>query len=142
MAWQTGGDALLEAKLVPIGDGIEFAAYLKLLADEIERGVTVVERAPAQIGPALDMGGSMMCLCLLSPARLAAAQTRHRLLSTLTSRQWEILAELMKGHTAKGIATMLGIHPRTVEAHVHHIHKKAGTHRTIELMEIAFSQLD
>ncbi|HEV7246765.1 MAG TPA: helix-turn-helix transcriptional regulator [Shinella sp.] len=142
MDWQTKETSLLETTPILVGDAVELAAHFRQLANEIEQGIRVVEGAPSQLGPPLQLNGRIVCLCIMSQARVAAARTSDGLLARLTSRQREILLALMNGHTAKAIATMLGIHPRTVETHVHHIHKKAGTHRTVELMEIAFSQLD
>lgn len=142
MDWQAVETSLFETTPILIGDAVELAAHFRQLAHDIELGIRIVEGAPSQLGPPLQLNGRILCLCLMSQARIAAARTSDNLLSRLTSRQREILVELMNGHSAKAIATMLGIHPRTVEAHVHHIHKKAGTHRTVELMEIAFSQLD
>ncbi len=55
----------------------------------------------------------------------------------LTSREQEILRLVAEGRTAKEIARSLFISPRTVENHKNIILKKAGLHRTSDLIKYA-----
>ena len=60
----------------------------------------------------------------------------HRLkqaLVSLSPREREVLAELIRGHYNKNIADHLGITPRTVEFHRAHIFEKMGVSSAVEL---------
>lgn len=72
---------------------------------------------------------------------MTAAQVSNNILSNLSRRQREIVMELAEGHSAKTIGEHLGIHPRTVEAHIHRIYQKTGTHGIAQLMEVVFARL-
>jgi DNA-binding CsgD family transcriptional regulator len=142
MTWQTVIFPGLENTRPVIHSAGDMATLLRRLADEIEKAGVKLEGKPGQLGPTLEWNGQTLCLCLVPGARVAAAEAGALLLSGLTERQREIVKELMTGVSAKAIARVLGIHSRTVEAHIHNIHRKTGTVGTIQLMEIVFSQLD
>jgi DNA-binding NarL/FixJ family response regulator len=83
-----------------IGDVPEFVEALHRLAD----GGSVIE-------PALV-------------AELVSAPTRNDPLAVLSAREREVLALLAEGRTDRGIAKLLFITPKTVEAHVRSIFSK------------------
>ncbi len=58
-------------------------------------------------------------------------------LSRLTSRQREVLQLIAEGHSAKEIAALLNISPRTAEAHRAHILAALELHSTAELVQFA-----
>ena len=127
---------------VSIVDGArKIAELLRSIEQELENTANDTVSIPSQIGPFFDINGSTLCLCIVAQSRMVSAQTSNDLLSGLSRRQHEILIQLTKGHSAKIIADHLGIHPRTVEAHIHRIHQKTGTHGTAQLMEIVYAQL-
>lgn len=59
---------------------------------------------------------------------------------TLTSRERDVLAELVRGYSSKEIARQLGIVPRTVEFHRANLLKKAGARSTIDLIRIVLGE--
>jgi two-component system response regulator DctR len=61
-------------------------------------------------------------------------QGMSRHLKTLTIREREVLNVLLKGGTSKQVARQLGISPRTVETHRHHLLRKFGVDSFRELM--------
>lgn len=61
------------------------------------------------------------------------AQLVRQALATLSSREREVLDELIRGHYNKNIADHLGITPRTVEFHRANIFEKMGVVSAIDL---------
>ncbi|HEX9757503.1 MAG TPA: response regulator transcription factor [Nitrospiria bacterium] len=57
--------------------------------------------------------------------------------SQLTARQREVLQLLVEGHTAKAIASLLNISPRTVEFHKNQIMEDLKLHNKAELIQYA-----
>jgi two-component system response regulator NreC len=58
-------------------------------------------------------------------------------LGSLTPREIEVLRLLALGHTNVEIAEILGIAPRTVEAHREHVLQKLGARTRAQLVRIA-----
>lgn len=58
----------------------------------------------------------------------------------LTSRQREILQLLAEGHSAKEVASRLGISPRTVEFHKYQMMESLQVHNSAELIHFAIKQ--
>lgn len=56
----------------------------------------------------------------------------RRRIATLTEREGDILSRLCEGTGTAGIAASLGISPRTVETHVHHLLTKLGVRSRLE----------
>jgi DNA-binding CsgD family transcriptional regulator len=56
----------------------------------------------------------------------------------LTPKERVVLAQVVKGATAKESARVLGISPRTVEFHRANIMRKLGAHTTAELFSRVF----
>lgn len=54
----------------------------------------------------------------------------------LTSREKECLSLIAQGYTAKNVARMLQISPRTVETHLAHIKDKHGLHSKNQIVEL------
>ena len=52
---------------------------------------------------------------------------------SLSSRELEVLGLLVEGHSAKEIARILGIGPRTVESHVEHLRTKTRSRNSVHL---------
>ena len=71
--------------------------------------------------------------------RLQTAQEKaelHRLLSSLTPRESEVLDRIAQGFTTKQIAEGLGLSPRTVESHRAAIGAKLGTTSQAEMTRV------
>ena len=73
---------------------------------------------------------------LLSSYREGQSQSGDSL-SRLTSRQREVLQLIAEGRSAKEIAALLNISPRTAEAHKAHILESLGLGSTAELVQYA-----
>jgi FixJ family two-component response regulator len=70
-----------------------------------------------------------------------AARTRQTAVrarfDTLSERELEVLAHVVRGRMNKEIAATLGIHERTVKLHRTAITTKAGVHSVAELTTLA-----
>lgn len=64
------------------------------------------------------------------------ADAARRCLERLTSREHEVLDNLVGGRSNKETGAKLGISPRTVEFHRAHIMEKMGTNRLPELVRL------
>ena len=62
-------------------------------------------------------------------------------LSSLTSREREVLGHILSGLTSKAIARELGVSPRTVEAHRKNLLQKLGI-ATVRLLMLRFTSLE
>ena len=60
--------------------------------------------------------------------------------ASLTARQREILQQLAEGRSAKEIAAILGISPRTVEFHKYQLMESLNLHSSAELIHFAIKQ--
>ena len=58
-------------------------------------------------------------------------------MATMTPRQREILQLLAEGKSAKEIASVLGISPRTVEDHKYRLMESLGIENSAELVHFA-----
>jgi FixJ family two-component response regulator len=63
-------------------------------------------------------------------------QESAAVLSSLTPRETEVLAQVSRGLPAKEISVLLGISPRTVEVHKARIMEKVGARNVAELVRI------
>jgi DNA-binding NarL/FixJ family response regulator/class 3 adenylate cyclase len=107
---------------------VDVAYAMKLLTEAAERvGYLLKDRivdAP-ELAAALRRiaaGGSVVDPALV--AELVSAPAAKDPLSELTSREREVLALLAEGRTDRGIAKLLYVTPKTVEAHVRSIFRK------------------
>ena len=57
-------------------------------------------------------------------------------LATLTPREREVLDLVVAGSTTKEVAAQLGIQPRTVEIHRHHVIQKMGVRSAVDLVRL------
>ena len=60
--------------------------------------------------------------------------------SHLTDRELEILNLVVRGMSAKEIAQVLSIAPKTVERHIDHVRMKTRTRNRIHMVAHAFQQ--
>jgi len=60
-------------------------------------------------------------------------------LASLTARERDVVAGLVKGHPNKTIAYDLGISPRTIEIHRANLMRKLGANSLSEVLQIAFA---
>jgi FixJ family two-component response regulator len=58
----------------------------------------------------------------------------------LTSREREVLAELIAGASNKEAGRRLGVSPRTIEVHRAHIMEKLGARNAADLVRIALGE--
>lgn len=85
-------------------------------------------------------GGQFVSETLRTPAlteRLDPAKRHVKNTLELTLRQREVLQLLAEGKSAKEIAAVLKISPRTAEAHKYKIMDEVGVHTTAELVQHA-----
>lgn len=140
-SWQISPTGTISNHIDITIDTKRISEFLRKIAYDLENEGKSEVHIPSQIGQSLEINGSTICLCILDHSRVAAARVSNNLLSALSRRQHEILMKLVEGHSAKTIAEHLGIHPRTVEAHIYRIYQKTGTHGIAQLMEVFFAQL-
>jgi DNA-binding NarL/FixJ family response regulator len=57
--------------------------------------------------------------------------------SELSPREFEVLRQLVQGHSIKDIALSMGIHPKTVSNHQSVIRQKLGADSALQLLSIA-----
>jgi DNA-binding NarL/FixJ family response regulator len=58
----------------------------------------------------------------------------------LTAREREVLRLLAEGNTAKEIALLLKLSPKTVESHKFNLMRKLNVHNTAQLITIALQE--
>jgi DNA-binding NarL/FixJ family response regulator len=58
----------------------------------------------------------------------------------LTAREREVLRLLAQGNTAKEIALLLKLSPKTVESHKFNLMRKLNVHNTAQLITIALQE--
>lgn len=58
----------------------------------------------------------------------------------LTAREREVLRLLAEGNTAKKIAILLELSPKTVESHKFNLMRKLNVHNTAQLITIALQE--
>ena len=107
---------------------VDVAYAMKLVSEESQRvGYLLKDRIAdvPELAAALQRiadGGSVVDPSLV--AELVAAPAGQDPLGELTAREREVLALLAEGRTDRGIAQLLYITPKTVEAHVRGIFRK------------------
>jgi FixJ family two-component response regulator len=70
---------------------------------------------------------------------IALREAAATILSTLTTRQQQIMQLVIDGHPSKNIAADLGISQRTVENHRAAIMKKTGSHSLVALARLVLT---
>ena len=63
-----------------------------------------------------------------------------RVVELLTTRERQVLAQVIAGASNKVAGRHLGISPRTIEVHRAHIMEKLGARNTADLVRIALDQ--
>jgi DNA-binding NarL/FixJ family response regulator len=117
-----------EVAVLVLSQYVDLAYAMKLLAEKPERvGYLLKDRIGdvAEFVEALRRiadGGSVIEPALV--AELLSAPTKDDPLAVLSSREREVLALLAEGRTDRGIAELLFVTPKTVEAHVRSIFGK------------------
>lgn len=101
-------------------------------SDELEQAIRAVLAGNFYVTPfiAKDIIASL----------LAPPSTERQTGEDLTARQREVLQLLAEGHSAKEIAGILKISPRTVEFHKSQIMDQLNLHTTAELIKYAFTR--
>lgn len=151
---------------MPHLNGIDALGLLKKDNPQLKVVVLTMHQEPAYARRALEAGASGFVLKHSAPAELLAAiraaldgktyispavagdllhAMRHGtdeadLAGCLTSRQREILQLLAEGRSAKEIAGVLGISPRTVEFHKYQMMESLHLQSSAELIHYAIKQ--
>lgn len=121
-------------------------AYARRALDAGASGFVLKHSAPAElvnaIRAALD-GNTYLTPALAREVLRAFRQGRDATenpATRLTSRQREILQLLAEGHSAKEVASRLGISSRTVEFHKYQMMESLHVHNSAELIHFAIKQ--
>jgi DNA-binding NarL/FixJ family response regulator len=123
LADRADGDVVLRALRLGARGYVTKAEGLRDLSTSIRR-VVGGERVMA---PGLEQGA------MAALGRLARrAREGEEAAAGLTPRERQVLGLLGEGHTMQRIATLLGISPRTVEAHVAKIYRKLGVRTRVQ----------
>jgi DNA-binding NarL/FixJ family response regulator len=118
-------------------------AYARRAFEAGAAGFVVKHSAPAELVMAVQ--AALKGQTFISPALAdrVLRQVRHALrdgkdaAQSLTRRQREILRLLAEGHSAKEIAALLAISPRTVEFHKYQMMETLELHTSAELIHFA-----
>jgi DNA-binding NarL/FixJ family response regulator len=98
-------------------------------ADELVTAIQEAIRGRVYVTPLV--AGNVMHQLMQEP------QAPEKLSSALTQRQREVLQLVAEGRSAKEIAEILKVSPRTVEFHKYRIMEALGMHTTAELTQYA-----
>lgn len=98
-------------------------------ADELVTAIQEALRGRVYVTPLV--AGDVMHQLMHEP------QTQEKLSAELTQRQREVLQLVAEGRSAKEIADILKVSPRTVEFHKYRIMEVLGMHTTAELTQYA-----
>ncbi|MEO5925281.1 MAG: response regulator transcription factor [Bryobacteraceae bacterium] len=82
-------------------------------------------------------GETYMSEALRNPAREESLLTGGKALADITNRQREVLQLFAEGKSAKEVAALLGISPRTAETHKYKLMDELGVKTTAELVQYA-----
>jgi DNA-binding NarL/FixJ family response regulator len=144
-----GIDAVRKLRELGIGAKIVFltmhpdVVYATRALEAGASGYVLKHSAPDELISAIHealSGGRFVSKSLRNPAldELLHPSRRHvKTTVELTARQREVLQLLAEGKSAKEIATVLGISPRTVETHKYNIMDDLGVKTTAELVQHA-----
>jgi DNA-binding NarL/FixJ family response regulator len=155
-------DVIVADISMPHLNGIEAMIQLKKENDDIKVVFLTMHHEPAYARRALEAGAAGFVVKHSAPAELVMAvhaalkgqtfitpalagevlRKAHEprdgdAANLLTSRQREILQLLAEGRSAKEIAAMLSISPRTVEFHKYQTMETLGLHTNAELVHFA-----
>jgi DNA-binding NarL/FixJ family response regulator len=157
-------DVIVADVTMPHLNGIDALVQLRLRGDPVPVVFLTMHRDASFARRALDAGASGFVLKHSAPAELVSAiraalegktyltpqlagevleSMKQRLqqngdsLGALTPRQREILQLVAEGQSAKQIASMLDISPRTVEFHKYQAMEALGLHTNAELVHFA-----
>ena len=144
-----GIDAMIQLKKDDAGVKVVFLtmhqdpAYARRALEAGAVGFVVKHSAPAELVMAIHaaLKGQTFITPALASDVLRQVQQGSRQggdpAEMLTPRQREILQLLAEGRSAKEIAAMLAISPRTVEFHKYQLMEAHGLHSTAELVHFA-----
>ncbi len=118
-------------------------AYARRALEAGAKGFVVKHSAPDELVKAIH--AALVGRTFITPALAAEASKRGKnggggpndTALLLTPRQREILQLIAQGHSAKEIAGMLAISPRTVEFHKYQIMEAHGLNSSAELIHLA-----
>jgi DNA-binding NarL/FixJ family response regulator len=157
-------DVIVADVTMPHLNGIDALVQLRLRGDPVPVVFLTMHRDASFARRALDAGASGFVLKHSAPAELVSAiraalegktyltpqlagevlesmkqrpQQNGDSLGALTPRQREILQLVAEGQSAKQIASMLDISPRTVEFHKYQAMEALGLHTNAELVHFA-----
>jgi DNA-binding NarL/FixJ family response regulator len=119
------------------------ATFARRALDAGASGFVLKHSAPAELISAIraalqgktyltpQIAGEVLGAMKLAPEKAAAS------VDSLTPRQREVLQLVAEGHSAKEIASRLGISARTVEFHKYQVMETLGLHSSAELTHVA-----
>lgn len=99
-------------------------------AEELHQALSAVLRGGSYVSPMVGGCGARRQGRGLPPASRAAG-------AKLTGRQRQVLQLIAEGHTARQIAQLLGVSPKTVEFHKYRIRALLGLNSTAQLARYA-----
>ncbi len=130
MTEQMSPGVVLECLRAGVDGYIEKVQGLRTVGSSILR-VALGERL---IGPDLQEAA------VLELGRFAlAAREGHKVASSLTAREMEVLRFISEGLTVSGVAKRMGISPRTVETHLAKLYRKLGARTRVQAVSRAAS---
>ena len=119
------------------------ASFARRALDAGASGFVLKHSAPAELVSAIRAaleGKTYLTPQLAGEVLASMKQGPHQdggALAALTPRQREVLQLAAEGHSAKQVAAVLGISPRTVEFHKYQAMEALGLHTNAELIHFA-----
>ncbi len=104
--------------------------------EELAQAIHTVDRNQVYLSPAI----AGILVQELSQSKSARARKRGSSLSSLTSREREVLQLIAEGHSARDIAQRINLSVKTVETHRRQVMDKLGIRSVAELTKFAIRE--
>lgn len=112
----------------------DFVEFARVLTGARARAA---RRQPAAEGAGVGPGGAVLSLSAMAARRTIRAGRRDQLTRSLTPREREVLARLVRGESTTAMARSMGVRVSTTRTHVDSVLMKLGVHSRLEAVALA-----
>lgn len=109
---------------------------IAMAVQAMKNGATDFLEKPFNDQTLIDLVHKCVELSMVDIQQSTHRKRAQQLLSLLTSREHEVLRELVAGKPSKKIASLLGVSTKTVDVHRSNIMRKTGAGSTAEMIRI------